>query len=76
VLFVLVLVAGCSLFLAATTKATVLLYVFGAAFVALCGYVYVLGRLRQREQEPAPYVAPARRPAPAPRSGDRWQHAV
>ena len=49
VLFVLVLVAGCSLFLAATTKAEAMLCVFGVAFVALCGYVYVLGQIRQRE---------------------------
>ena len=56
VLFVLALVAGCSLFLAATTKSEAMLYVFGLAFVALCGYVYVLGQLRSREQfaEPAP----------------------
>ena len=49
VLFVLVLVAFCTLFLAATTKTDALYYVFGAAFVALCGYVYVLGQRRQRE---------------------------
>ena len=66
VLFVLVLVAACSLFLAATTKAEAMLYVFGVAFVALCGYVYVLGQLRQREQQPpAELVVPAVDAAPA-----------
>ena len=39
VLFVLVLVAGCALFLAATTKAEAMLYTFVLAFMGLCGYV-------------------------------------
>ena len=64
VLFVLVLVAACSLFLAATTKAEAMLYVFGVAFLALCGYVYVLGQLRQREQPPAEIVVRGRGAAP------------
>lgn len=67
VLFVLVLAAGCSLFLAATTEATGMLYVFALSFVALCGYVYLLGQYRQREEwvpAEAP-VAPAPRPAAA-----------
>ncbi len=72
VLFVLALIAGCSLFLAATTKAPAMFWVFGAAFVALCTYVYVLGQLRQREQLPQPRLAAV----PSPRSSDRWQHAV
>jgi hypothetical protein len=50
VLFVLVVVAACSMFLAATTRSTALLYVFALAFLALCGYVYLLAQLRQREQ--------------------------
>ena len=49
VLFVLALIAGCSLFLAATTKAQALLWFSCAAFAVLCVYVYVLGQLRQRE---------------------------
>ena len=49
VLFVLVVVAACSMFLAATTASTALLYVFALAFLALCGYVYLLAQLRQRE---------------------------
>lgn len=49
VLFLLVVTAACSLFLAATTGSTVLLYVFALAFLALCGYVYLLAQLRQRE---------------------------
>jgi hypothetical protein len=72
VLFVLVLIAGCALFLAATTKAPAMFWVFGAAFVALCAYVYVLGQLRQRELLPAPRLTAV----PSPRSSDRWQHAV
>lgn len=70
VLFVLVLVGACSLFLAATTKTEALFYVFGATFVALCGYVYVLGQLRQRVQqvevEPEVEADPTRRARPAP----------
>jgi hypothetical protein len=54
VLFVLALVAGCSLFLAATTKAQALLWFSCAAFVVLCVYVYVLGQLRQRDAYAAP----------------------
>lgn len=50
VLFVLVLTTAATLFLAATTKATVMLYVFALAFLALCGYVYLLSQIRQREQ--------------------------
>jgi hypothetical protein len=50
VLFVLVVVAACSMFLAATTGSTALLYLFALAFLALCGYVYLLAQLRQRER--------------------------
>ena len=50
VLFVLVVATACSMFLAATTGSTVLLYVFALAFLALCGYVYLLAQLRQRDQ--------------------------
>ncbi|MBA3287153.1 MAG: hypothetical protein H0U21_03880, partial [Acidimicrobiia bacterium] len=49
VLFVLALVAACALFLFATTRAEAMLYVFVLAFLALCGYVYVLGQMRPRE---------------------------
>ena len=58
VLFVLALVAGCALFLAATTKAQAMLYTFVLAFMALCGYVYLLGQVRQRErlQPPVPML--------------------
>lgn len=54
VLFVLVAVTASTLFLAATTKATVMLYVFALAFLALCGYVYLLTQIRQREQQSWP----------------------
>lgn len=49
VLFLLVVSAACTLFLAATTSSTVLLYLFALSFLALCGYVYLLAQLRQRE---------------------------
>jgi hypothetical protein len=72
VLFVLVLVAGCSLFLAATTKAQGMLYAFVLVFMALCGYVYLLGQMRQRER-PLPPSVPVLRPAPSPRRPtERW----
>lgn len=50
VLFVLVVATACSMFLAATTRSTALLYVFALSFLSLCGYVYLLAQLRQREQ--------------------------
>ena len=49
VLFMLVIAAGSTLFLAATTKETVMLYLFGIAFLSLCAYMYLLAQLRQRE---------------------------
>ena len=49
VLFMLVITTACTLFLAATTSSTVMLYVFALSFLALCGYVYLLSQLRQRE---------------------------
>ena len=45
----LVLAAGSTLFLAATTKDTVMLYLFAAAFLGLCGYMWMLAQARQRE---------------------------
>jgi len=49
VLFLLVISTACTLFLAATTSSTVMLYVFALAFLALCGYIYLLAQIRQRE---------------------------
>jgi uncharacterized membrane protein HdeD (DUF308 family) len=49
VLFLLLVSTACTLFLAATTSSTVLLYAFALSFLALCGYVYLLAQLRQRE---------------------------
>lgn len=49
VLFVLVITVACALFLAATTSSTVMVYLFALAFLALCGYVYLLAQLRQRD---------------------------
>jgi hypothetical protein len=71
VLFLLVLVAGCSLFLAATTKAEAMLYAFVLTFMALCGYVYLLGQLRQRERFAQP-VPMRRQAAPARRGMEHW----
>jgi hypothetical protein len=49
VMFMLVVAAGATLFLAATTKETAMLYLFAIAFLALCGYTYMLAQVRQRE---------------------------
>jgi hypothetical protein len=49
VLFLLVVTTACTLFLAWTASSTVMLYVFALSFLALCGYVYLLAQLRQRE---------------------------
>jgi hypothetical protein len=49
VLFVLLVTAACTMFLAATTQSTAMLWVFGLSFLSLCGYVYVLAQLRERE---------------------------
>lgn len=49
VLFILFVTAACTMFLAATTQSTVMLWAFGLSFLGLCGYVYVLARLRERE---------------------------
>ena len=48
-LFMLVLAAGSTLFLAATTKEPVMGYLFAVAFLALCGYLWLLSQARQRE---------------------------
>lgn len=54
VLFVLVLTAASTLFLAATTRSDPMIWTAVGASVALLGYVCLLGQLRQRELEPAP----------------------
>jgi hypothetical protein len=48
-LFMLVIASGATLFLAATTKAPAMLYLFAASFLALCAYLYLLSQARQRE---------------------------
>lgn len=48
-LFMLVIASAATLFLAATTKETVMLYLFAGAFLALCGYLYLLSQARQRD---------------------------
>lgn len=58
VLFMLVLTTASTLFLAATTKATFMLYAFALSFLALCGYVYLLAQLRQRERSSWPATWP------------------
>ena len=45
----LVLAAGGTLFLAATTQEPAMLYLFALSFLALCGYAYLLSQVRQRE---------------------------
>ena len=54
VLFMLLISAAATLFLAATTKSTAMLYLFAVAFLALCGYVYLLTQVRQRESSQWP----------------------
>ncbi len=54
VLFMLVLAAGATLFLAATTQEPAMLYLFALAFLALCGYAYLLSQARQRESQAWP----------------------
>jgi hypothetical protein len=49
VLFVLLVTAACTMFLAATTQSTAMLWAFGLSFLILCGYVYVLAQLSERE---------------------------
>ena len=49
VLFILVVTAASTMFLAATTQSSVMLWVFGLSFLALCGYVYILAQIRERE---------------------------
>ena len=48
ILFVLLIATACTLFLAATTGSTVMLYGFVLAFLALCGYLYLLAQTSQR----------------------------
>jgi hypothetical protein len=55
VLFVLVMANVITLFLAATTKSSSMVYAFALAFVSLCGYVYKLAQLRQYERSDAQY---------------------
>ena len=49
VLFILLVTAACTMFLAATTQSTVMLWAFGLSFLGLCGYIYVLAQLSDRE---------------------------
>ena len=49
VLFILLVTAACTMFLAATTQSTAMLWAFGLSFLGLCGYVYVLAQLRDLE---------------------------
>jgi hypothetical protein len=55
VLFMLVMCSISTLFLAATTKASLMLYLFAISFLALCGYIYMLAQIRQREAEQSGY---------------------
>jgi len=51
VLFALVMLPAATLFLAATTKSSAMVYAFAFAFVSLCGYCYKLAQLRQYEYD-------------------------
>ncbi len=55
VLFVLVMLTAATLFLAATTKSSAMVYAFAFSFVSLCGYCYKLAQLRQYEQDRTGY---------------------
>ena len=48
--FVLALCTSATLFLAATTHASAMMYAFALSFLALCGYCYKLVQLKQYEQ--------------------------
>jgi hypothetical protein len=48
-LMALALTSISTLFLAATTKETIMLYLFALSFMALCGFLYLLATVRQRE---------------------------
>ena len=50
----LVATVGATLFLAATTQATAMLYLFAMSFLALCAYAYMLSQARQRESSTWP----------------------
>lgn len=54
VLFMLVTVVAATLFLAATTQASAMLYLFAISFLALCAYAYMLAQVRQRESSAWP----------------------
>ena len=49
----LLITTACTLFLAATTGSTVMLYGFVLAFLALCGYIYLLAQSSQRGAGPS-----------------------
>lgn len=49
VLLAMIGMTGVALFLAATTKSTGMLYLFALSFIALCGYLYLLSSVHQRE---------------------------
>jgi hypothetical protein len=65
VLFLLVLSTGCSLYLAVITEAAAAMYVFALAFLALAGYLYLLGQSRQRDGYDRTWTS-------EPRARDRW----
>ena len=49
VLFMLVVTVGISGFLAATTHASAMVFLFGVSFISLCGYCYKLAQIRSYE---------------------------
>lgn len=49
ILFMLVVATACTMFLAFTTDSGAMQAVFAVSFLGLCGYVYLLAQLRERE---------------------------
>ena len=49
VLFMLVIATACTMFLAFTTASGAMQTLFAVSFLGLCGYVYLLAQLRERE---------------------------
>jgi hypothetical protein len=49
VLFLLVVTVGITGFLAATTHASAMVFMFGVSFISLCGYCYKLAQIRSYE---------------------------
>ena len=56
VFFSLLMLTGCTLFLAATTHTNAMMYAFALSFLSFCGYSYKLVQIRQIEQHQGTYT--------------------